>query len=79
MQVSSNIVYGPKSNDYGLVVGIWVIVCFRQPSHHFLQTIRPLRYACLRLCSAVGHFIRNNCVLSAEADQRMRLPRWLHY
>jgi len=41
MQISRNIVYGPKSNNWGLV-GIWVIVCFQKPSHHFLQTIRPL-------------------------------------
>ena len=25
------------------MVGIWVIVCDQKPSHHFLQTIRPLR------------------------------------
>jgi len=25
------------------LVGIWVIVCFQKPSHHFLQTLRPLR------------------------------------
>jgi len=24
-------------------VGIWVIVCVQKPSHHFLQTFRPLR------------------------------------
>jgi len=25
------------------MVGIWVIVCIQKPSHHFLQTFRPLR------------------------------------
>jgi len=24
------------------MVGIWVIVCIQKPSHHFLQTFRPL-------------------------------------
>jgi len=24
-------------------MGIWVIVCVQEPSHHFLQTFRPLR------------------------------------
>jgi len=24
-------------------VGIWVIVCVQKPSHHILQTFRPLR------------------------------------
>jgi len=42
MQISRNIVNGPKGNHYSLV-GICVIVYFRQPSHHFLQTLRQLR------------------------------------
>jgi len=25
------------------LLGIWAIVCIQKPSHHFLQTIRPLR------------------------------------
>jgi len=41
-------------------VGIWVIVCIEEPSHHFLQTFR--HYECLRLCSAIVRFIRNNCL-----------------
>jgi len=24
-------------------MGTWVIVCVQKPSHHFLQTFRPLR------------------------------------
>jgi len=24
-------------------MGIWVIICIQKPSHHFLQTLRPLR------------------------------------
>jgi len=31
-------------------VRIRVIVWVHKPSHHFLQTFRPLGYACLRLC-----------------------------
>jgi len=39
---SRNIVNGPKSNKL-VLVGIWIIVCIQKPSHHFLQTFRPLR------------------------------------
>jgi len=42
MQISRNIVYGPIGNNW-VLVGIWVIVCIQEPSHHFLQTFRPLR------------------------------------
>jgi len=42
MQISSNIVDGPKSGNE-ILLGIWVIVCIQKPSHHFLQTFRPLR------------------------------------
>jgi len=54
-------------------IGIWVIVWMQKPSHHFLQTFRPLGYACLRLCSAIVHFIRKIAfILSTKADQRKR-------
>jgi len=42
MQISRNIVNGPKCNNQ-VLVGIWVIVCVQEPFYHFLQTIRPLR------------------------------------
>jgi len=42
MQISRNIVKGPKTNNY-VLMGIWVIVCVQKSSHHFLQTFRPLR------------------------------------
>jgi len=42
MQISRNIVNGPKTNNY-VLVGIWIIVCIHKPSHYFLQTFRPLR------------------------------------
>jgi len=41
MEISRNIVNGTKTNNSDLV-GIWVIVCIHKPSHHFLQTFRPL-------------------------------------
>jgi len=31
--------------------------------NHLTTFCRPIiHYACLRLCSAIGHFIRNNCL-----------------
>jgi len=42
MQISRNIVNGPKSNNYALVE-IRAIVCVLKPSHHFLQTFHFLR------------------------------------
>jgi len=42
MEISRNIVKGPKTNNY-VLVGIWVIVWVQKPSHHILQTFRPLR------------------------------------
>ena len=44
MQISRNIVNGPKSNNW-VLMGIWIIVCIHKPSHHLplLQTFRPLR------------------------------------
>ena len=41
MQISRNIVNGPKSNNH-VLVGIW-IVCIQKPTHRFLQTLHPLR------------------------------------
>jgi len=59
MQISRNIVNGPKNNKY-VLVGILVIVCIPKESHHFLQTF--FHYACVRLCSAIVDFIRNSCL-----------------
>jgi len=76
MQISRNIVNGPKSNDY-VSVGICVIVCIQKPSHHFLQTFRPPRmfkivFRDSSLYPKQLHF------LSAKADQCKRWPRWLY-
>jgi len=57
MQIARNIVNGPRSNNY-VLVGIRAIVCVQKPPHHFLQTLHHC--VCLRLCSAIVHFIRNN-------------------
>ena len=41
-------------------MNIWVIVCIQ---NHLTTFCRPfVHYACLRLCSAIVHFIRNNCL-----------------
>jgi len=59
MQISNNIVNGPKSNNE-ILLGIWVIVCIQKPSHTFCRPF--VHFACLRYCSAIVHFIRNNCL-----------------
>jgi len=41
MRISSNTVNGPKSNNL-VLVGIWMIVCIKKPSHHFLLIFCPL-------------------------------------
>jgi len=42
MRISRNVANEPKSNNW-VLVGIWIIVCIQKPTHHFLQTFRPLR------------------------------------
>jgi len=41
MQISRNVVNGPKSNNY-VLVGIWAIVCVKKTSHHFLPTLHRM-------------------------------------
>ena len=41
MQISRNIVNGPKSNNF-VLVGIRAIICVQKPSHHFLQTLHRM-------------------------------------
>jgi len=68
---------GQKSNKK-VLVGMWVIVCVQKPSHHFLQTFRPLRMFEIVLrdnsLSSLSETIL--LILSAKAYQR---KRWLHY
>ena len=42
MKISRNTINGPKRNNY-ILMGIWVIACIQEPSHHSLQTFRRLR------------------------------------
>jgi len=42
MKISRNTVNGSKRNNH-VLVGIWVIACIQEPSHHVLQTSRRLR------------------------------------
>ena len=77
MQISRNIVNGPKSINY-VLMGIRAIVYVQKPPHHFLQTLHPLRmfkivfrdssqlslFCLLRLISASADrigYIRNFC------------------
>jgi len=59
MQISRNIVNGTRSKT---VIGFWWESGLS--SRNYLTTFsRPfVHYACLRLCSAIVHFIRNNCL-----------------
>ena len=68
MQISENIVNGPKSNNY-VLVGIRVIVCVQKPPHHFLQTPHPLQIVFSD--SSLVHVSETIVfILSAKADQR---------
>jgi len=64
---------GQKSNKK-VLVGMWVIVCVQKPSHHFLQTFRPLRMFEIVLrdnsLSSLSETIL--LILSAKAYQRKR-------
>jgi len=59
MQISRNIVKGPKSNIY-VLVGICAIVCIQKPSHHFLQTLHPL--CMFKIVFRDSSLIRSNCL-----------------
>ena len=74
MQISRNIVNGPKSNNY-VLVGIWVVVCI----HHFLQTFRQLRVQAYLIAFRDSSLYPKqlSLVLSAMAEQRKRWPHWL--
>jgi len=79
MQISRNIVNGPESNNYMFWWESGLSFASRNNLITYFQTLifRPfVHYACLTLCSAIVHFIRNNCIfLSAMADQRKCWPR----
>jgi len=73
MQISRNIVNGPKSNIY-VLVGIRAIVCVQKPSHQFLQTFRPLRMFKIVFCDSSLYpkqlpLFRLLRLISASADR----------
>jgi len=58
-----------------VIIRLWWESGLSSASRNHLTTFcRPfVHYACLILCSAIVHFIRNNCLyLSAMAEQRKR-------
>ena len=59
-------------------MGIWIIVCIKKPSHHFLQTFRTLRMFKIVFRDSSLYPVELS-FLSAMADQRKRWPHWLHY
>jgi len=59
MQISRNIVNGPKGNNY-VLVGIRSIVCVQKPPIHFLQTLHPLDM--FKIVFHDSSLIRNNCL-----------------
>jgi len=73
MQISRNIVNGPKS-DNKVLMGIWVIVCVQKASHHFFQTLHPLRmfkivFRGSSLCPKQLSLFRLLWLVSASADR----------
>ena len=57
VQISRNIVNGPKSDIW------WESGLSSASRNHLTKFCRPfVHYACLRLCSAIVHFIQNNCL-----------------
>jgi len=71
MQIPRNIVNGPKSNN-SVLMRIRVIVCVQKPSHHFLQTFRPLRMFKDCVPRSFTLFEITAFILSAMADQLKR-------
>jgi len=51
-------------------VGIWIIVCVQKPSHHFLQTFRPLRMFMIVIHDSSLYSETIAFILSSKADQR---------
>jgi len=53
-------------------MGIWVIVCVQEPSHHFLQTFRPRRMLLFKTVFRDGSLYPKQlflfCLISASAD-----------
>ena len=76
MKISRNTVNGPKRNNY-ILVGIWVIACIQEPSHHFYKP--PVDYVFSCLCYVIVHFIRNNCLYFVRSARALTVLAWLLY
>jgi len=71
MQISRNIVNGPKSNIY-VLVGIRAIICVQKLSHHFLQTLHHMFKIVLRDSALYPKQLSLFCLLrliSASAER----------
>ena len=71
MQISRNIVNGPKSYNY-VLVGTRAIVCVQKPSHHFLQTLHLMFKIVFRDSSLYAKQLSLFCLLrliSASAER----------
>jgi len=76
MKISRNTANGPKRNNY-ILVGIWVIACIQEPSHHFLQTSRRLRIFMLVLRGSSLYSI--NCLYFVRSARALTVLAWLLY
>jgi len=62
MQISRNIANGPKSNNYRFWWESGLSSAFRNHLTTFRRPFVTCLRLCLRLCSAIVRFIRNNCL-----------------
>ena len=76
IKISRNTVNGPKRSNY-ILVGIWVIACIQEPSHHFLQTSRRLRIFMLVLRGSSLYSI--NCLYFVRSARALTVLAWLLY
>jgi len=69
-------------------VGIWVIVCVQKPSHHYLQTFRPLDQGSPNYGSRVksgprSHFMNNEKIIYLRTifwfGRMQHIPKQSHY
>jgi len=70
MQISRNIVNGPKSNNY-VLVGIRAIVCVQKPSHQFLQTLHRMFKIAFRDSSLYPKQLSLFCLLRLISAERI--------
>jgi len=67
MQISRNIINGPKSNNY-VLVGIRVIVCVQKPPHHSLRMFKIVFPARSLYPKQLSLFCLLRLISSASAD-----------